>query len=660
MGSASCTVPLKRYVALKTMDPALARKPKFRDRFFAEAENQARLSHPNIVTIYRFFEHAERFFIAMEYVEGESLPDGSRVRTLAELIRHGALPTTRLQALFSQVLDAVACAHEHGVLHRDLKPLNVLLTAKGAAKVADFGIAKVVGGGVSLTSSGASIGTPEYMSPEQVLDEELDRRSDIYSLGVMLYEMAVGALPFRATPKTPLRKQHLYSPPPAPRERAPGLPAGLERIILKALEKKPQDRFRSCEEMSEAQEGALSDSKKVVVPLSVGMTRSEAELVARQSGCELRTAGEDHSDSVPAGAVLRQTPEPGSLCPAAGTVEVVLSKGRREGSPGLRETIRDGSGSAVKADSQDRPWRFRWKWGRRLAAGLLVGIGAPLLVLFVVARLQDRARAGRLSGDAAFRVVGTNDKGYEEILWLKDSSVMMKVPAGTFTMGSNHGEPGEEPVHQVYLDEYYIDKYEVTNRQYKRFCDATGRSYPSDPDFPGMSRYFTRHPDYPVVNVSWEDAKAYCGWAGKRLPTEAEWERAARGVYAVKYPWGNSEPNAGGSYRANYDPGSASYTEDGYARTAPVGSFPAGASPYGCMDMAGNVWEWCSDWYGEYSASTSSSPSRNPEGPSSGSVRVFRGGSWFVDAWGLSCALRVGGEPSGRVSILGFRCVRSE
>ncbi len=247
---------------------------------------------------------------------------------------------------------------------------------------------------------------------------------------------------------------------------------------------------------------------------------------------------------------------------------------------------------------------------------------------------------------------GRNAQGYDEILWLKDSSVMIRIPAGVFTMGSDDGGSGEKPVHQVYLDEYYIDKYEVTNRQYKKFCDATGRSYPPDPDFLAMANYITNYPSYPVVNVSWEDAKAYCNWAGKRLPTEAEWEKAARGTDARKYPWGNSEPNAGGIYRANYDPGS--YTEDGYARTAPVGSFERGASHYGCLDMAGNVWEWCNDWYDEnhYNAS----PRNNPQGPLSGSYRVLRGGSWGIDARYLRCAYRFRLDPSYRNYYLGFRC----
>ena len=259
--------------------------------------------------------------------------------------------------------------------------------------------------------------------------------------------------------------------------------------------------------------------------------------------------------------------------------------------------------------------------------------------------------------------LGRNAQGYEEFLWLKDSSVMVKIPAGTFTMGSaaSDADRDEKPVRQVYLDEYWIDKYEVTNRQYKKFCDTTGRSYPEDPRFDGMSSYFNRYPDHPVVNVSWDDAKAYADWAGKRLPTEAEWEKAARGTDGRKYPWGNSDPTGS---RCNFADRNTDFrwrdknVDDGYRNTSPVGHYPAGASPYGLLDMAGNVWEWCNDWYDEdyYSRGANN----NPQGPSSGSSRVNRGGSWFLNAWNLRSAVRLRFEPSLRSDYLGFRCVRRQ
>jgi len=273
------------------------------------------------------------------------------------------------------------------------------------------------------------------------------------------------------------------------------------------------------------------------------------------------------------------------------------------------------------------------------ASKLLVG----LIPCLLWAQVGDGGRGS--SGEVRF--TGENEQGCEECLWLKDSSLMVVVPASEFVMGSNDGDMDERPIHRVYLDEYYIDKCEVTNRQYKQFCDATGRRYPEDPGWEGMSGYFTSRPSYPVVNVSWEDATAYCAWVGKRPPTEAEWEKAARGTGA---PCNFADRNT-------YYSWSARDVDDGYARTAPVGSFPGGASPYGCLDMAGNVWEWCNDWYdADYYRG---SVTNNPPGRSSGSVRVLRGGSWKSGVAELRSAYRSSGAPSGWCDDLGFRCAAS-
>jgi len=261
--------------------------------------------------------------------------------------------------------------------------------------------------------------------------------------------------------------------------------------------------------------------------------------------------------------------------------------------------------------------------------------------------------------------VGTNSQGYSEYKHPENGMVFIKIPAGFFWMGSSNYEDDldseysriERHQHHVYLDAYYMAKYEVTNAQYKAFCDATGRSYPRDPGFDGMSNYFTSYPNYPVVGVSWTDAKAFASWLGCRLPTEAEWEKAARGTDCRKYPWGNHYPYYNGRYYANYDP--AYDATDGYPHTSPVGSFTRGASPYGCMDMAGNVWEWCADRY-KYNYYISS-PDHNPKGPFIpfiGSHRVLRGGSWLSNPSSLRCVYRYCRRPAGLCDN-GFRLSRS-
>lgn len=232
--------------------------------------------------------------------------------------------------------------------------------------------------------------------------------------------------------------------------------------------------------------------------------------------------------------------------------------------------------------------------------------------------------------------------------------IMVRIPAGTFEMGSDACDEssGEhwKPAHKPYVSEFFIDKYEVSNKQYRRFCDATQRSYPADPNFTENHDYFELFPDNPVVNVSWTDALAYSVWAGKRLPTEAEWEKAARGVDGRPYPWGSKDPFEGVA-GAFYCFGEYGMEQTG---TRPVGSFPESASPFGVFDMGGNVWQWCQDWYD--STYYRSSPSVDPKGPASGTERVVRGGfpgrhiGWFLSAG------RSGDSPLQPRRSRGFRC----
>jgi len=224
-----------------------------------------------------------------------------------------------------------------------------------------------------------------------------------------------------------------------------------------------------------------------------------------------------------------------------------------------------------------------------------------------------------------------------------DSAPMVLIPAGEFQMGSDFGEPDEMPVHTVYLDAFYMDVYEVTNAVYKRFLDATGHKAPRYWDDP-------RHnaPDQPAVGVNLHDAMAYCKWAGKRLPTEAEWEKGARGGLVGKiYPWGDEIPRG-----READSGAGGNQQSG---ALPVGSFvPNG---YGLHDMDGNAWEWCTDWYSE--TYYRESPDRNPTGPGSGEARVMRGGSWFANVYTpLSVSYRYSYDPDNTSDLIGLRCVK--
>jgi formylglycine-generating enzyme required for sulfatase activity len=231
----------------------------------------------------------------------------------------------------------------------------------------------------------------------------------------------------------------------------------------------------------------------------------------------------------------------------------------------------------------------------------------------------------------------------------KDGAPMVLIPAGEFLMGSPEGEGGEDehPQHRVYLDAFYMDRYEVTTARYATFLKGTSRKAPDEWEQVELSQHGNR----PVVGIDWRDAEAYCRWAGKRLPTEAEWEKASRGPDGRPYPWGKDAP---GSLNANFGlTSSMSVYSD---RLEPVGSFESGKSPYGVHDMAGNVWEWVADWYDE--RFYAQSPPRNPKGPASGKAKVLRGGSWIDGPVTLRSADRFLFHPNGRFIWVGVRCAR--
>lgn len=226
------------------------------------------------------------------------------------------------------------------------------------------------------------------------------------------------------------------------------------------------------------------------------------------------------------------------------------------------------------------------------------------------------------------------------------TDIMVEIPAGPFTMGRDDGDREDRPAHEVDLPAYEIDKFEVTNADFAAFVEATGHQ--TDAEKAGKKywgdSFGAGKENHPVVRTTWNDAVAYCEWVGKRLPTEAEWEKAARGTDALRYPWGNE-----------WDPGKANVKETGLRSTAVVGSFGAGASPYGLEDMVGNVWEWTGDWYQAYPGNTAGDAYYGER------CRVTRGGGWFDDepqatAFNRNCAV-----PDKTINDdLGFRCARSK
>jgi formylglycine-generating enzyme required for sulfatase activity len=221
---------------------------------------------------------------------------------------------------------------------------------------------------------------------------------------------------------------------------------------------------------------------------------------------------------------------------------------------------------------------------------------------------------------------------------------MVLVPVGEFTMGSDKGDDDEQPIHRVFLDSFYIDKFEVTNGRFAKFVEAIQSEPPwgfADKETPVV------HSDRPVRWVNWMEAMGYCLWAGKRLPTEAEWEKAARGTDGRVYPWGNDPPTAALAVFG---------LKEGADTVSPIGNRDKGKSPYGVHDLAGNLYEWVTDWYDE--EFYTKNPSINPRGPVEGTAKVQRGGSYINNPYRLRSSFRTKGDPTEHDPNVGFRCAQ--
>lgn len=276
-----------RYVALKVLPQHFAKDPQFIGRFKQEAKMLAKLQHPHILPVHDSGESDGYTYFVMPLIDGGDL---------ADLMEKGALPLPEIGRIVSQVGDALDYAHAQGIVHRDIKPSNILLDQRGNCLLTDFGIAKLVAGSTSdkLTSTGHVIGTPSYMSPEQGLGKELDGRSDIYALGVILYEMMTGEVPFRAETPMAVMLKHIHDPLMSPREYNGDLPEAIERVVLKSMAKKPEDRYATAGEMVMALQGAIQsaaiDHAGATVPYPVAKsptTRPKAAVAAKKSNTAL-------------------------------------------------------------------------------------------------------------------------------------------------------------------------------------------------------------------------------------------------------------------------------------------------------------------------------------------------------------------------------------
>jgi formylglycine-generating enzyme required for sulfatase activity/tRNA A-37 threonylcarbamoyl transferase component Bud32 len=512
-------VHLKRKLAAKVLSPDVISSHSVLERFRREAETVAQLSHPHIVPLHFIGQKDDLVYLIMEAIDGGSLAD--------RLEREKQLPIDEAARIFGEVASALAHAHKRGVVHRDIKPQNVLMdTETGRSLVTDFGIARTSEGG-SLTATGMVIGTPAYLSPEQVTGEPSDHRADIYALGVMMYEMLAGQPPFTGPTPTAVLMKRLAGPPEPLRKIRADVPEALSDIVDACLATDPNERLGNAADIVRALTGHS--------PVSGGHT----------TGARIRV----------------QKPKQKSKTMLFGTIAVLL----------------------VAA----------------VAIGVMLSNRTSTVAPAVASRPQI-------------------DSG------------MVLIPAGTYVIGNND-EEGSRPAHSVPLPAFGIGTHEVTVAEYNRFV-ATGRVAAPWTTLPADTLL-------PVSGVRLTEAQNYCAWRhpdGGRLPTEEEWEAAARGFSSRRYPWG-ADWNAQG---ANV----------GGARTGPVavGSHPAGRTPDGIHDMIGNVWEWTSSPYRPYNSSAAG------EG-----FYVIRGAGYSALRNYATASFRGRADPAtsrNNLAATGFRC----
>lgn len=570
-------------------------------RFDREAKSLGGLSHPNIVGVIDYGEYEGSPYLVMVY-----LPGG----TLKERLGH-PIPWRNAVRLLVPVARALEYIHEHKIVNRDVKPSNILMTEKGQPMLTDFGLVKIfeTQGATNLTASGAGLGTPDYMAPEQWTGEAT-ALSDLYSLGVVLYEMITGHRPYISdTPAGVLLKQ-INEPLPLPKQYVPDLPQNMESVLLKVLARKPEDRYPDMHAFADELQNLLDGRELTATTIKIKKLREQMIGTVEQPAVE----------QTPPAPVLKKK-KFSVLLVAMSILALFLSCG------------------------------LCWFVGSRLWS--LAASGSPTKQVLTSAADTDVPPVEIVP--TSFSPTSTNTPALietpivDEITDAKNISMRL-IPAGEFTMGYDDGQIEARPASLIYVDTFYIDKYEVTNEMYaacvvdgkcripRLLGSSTRPSYYNNPNFA----------NYPVLYVDWKAAKTYCEWRGARLPTEAEWEKAARGTADERaYPWGSA-----------LDCDHANHSGC-VGDTAAVNQYDKGQSPYGVYGMSGNVWEWTNSLYSFYPYNAAD----GRETPDASGKRIVRGGSWHIfggTGGGIRIDTRFMVDPVYYGAYIGIRCALTE
>ena len=693
---------LKTQLAVKIILPDLVgNDPQLVTRFRQEALAAAAIRHQNVVGVTDYgVLNGSIPYLVMEYVEGESLHD--------MLAREGVLPPERALELISAIAAGVGAAHHQGIVHRDLKPLNIMICTdrpnlSQAVKILDFGLAKIksgelLGSFIQAQTTGL-MGSPYYMAPEQWADDEPDSRSDIYSLGVMLFQMLTGDVPFKGSSIPAIMKKHISDAPPTFADVNVDLPIEIEHAVRHTLEKEKEKRTPSVEHL-------VAELRQAIEPVPIGIhTTSSAR--AAGSRFNIRTVpprakifvdnvamGESRDDGwltlngIQTGNHRLRVSHHGyedwqtdvacdgtdkeitaQLRSAAAPAETVAFRAVPQDTPhNLGATGRvDGEMQATSVQSWDTgsqmmPAESIPPQKKSVFSSVAIGIAAMFGLLLVGGLGVGGAYwAGVFSSAAnssadhrpSSTPVATSTPSAADVppAAPRIKADMVDIPGGTFMMGKN-GETNANPAHSVTVDPFKMDKTEVTNEEYLEFVQASGRTAPMHWV---QGRPLAGTEKLPVRFVSFDDAEAFAKWRSERdkveyaLPTEQQWEFAARnGAKETAFPWGS----AWDADRAVYG------VADGEPR--PVGSKPDGADEWGVVDLIGNVWEWTRSDIAPY-------PGANveriePPKGSKGRRVVVRGGSAYDNPSKIivDATYRADVSVSQKEKNLGFRLVRAK